>query len=60
MFGSIDDEVRQGSAARRGDRAVRSAVEPVNLCPATDVFAAGCNSPCRQQEFDADAIALLQ
>jgi hypothetical protein len=54
MSGSNDDDVRQGSAARRGERAVGSAVGPVNLCPATDVFAAGCNSPCRRQEFDAD------
>jgi hypothetical protein len=54
MSGSNDDNVRQRSAARRGERAVESAVGLVNLCPATKVFAAGCNSPCRQQEFDAD------
>ena len=54
MSGSNDDDVRQRSAARRGERAVESAVGLVNLCPATKVFAAGCNSPCRQQEFDAD------
>ena len=35
MSDSNDDDVRQRSAARRGERAVESAVGLVNLCPAT-------------------------
>jgi hypothetical protein len=55
--GSIDDEVRRGSAEQRVGRAVGSADGPANPCPETGAFGIRCNSRRRRQEFGAMGFA---
>ena len=54
LSGSIDDEVRRGSAEQRAGQAVGSADGPANPCRGTDAFGVRCNSRRRPQEFGAE------
>src|SRR5260370_30991747 len=53
--GNIDEEARQGLAARQAGRTAGPADSPANPCSVTDEFGVRCNSWCKLREFDADA-----
>ena len=56
ISGSIDDEVRRGSATLRSGHTGGSADGPANPSPTTDAFGVRCNSRRRPQEFGADGL----